>query len=314
MKQPFESNLKNPNSQELNDGNLVDSDYYFYEEEVGLREHCFIILNEMGTIIGAGRKPEDGNDESFLVSKNNIIPSTDQSTHAYIVIKAEREIIINGDRQKEALQIVAMRGFIGKDSAHNSIYTYLTKMKLSNFKAFLDRKNIKMETDYYFSGECQSKLTIGEIQKMIGHTLTNITFNSKGTATERYQSRTSPPIISYIPESCMSTHEVHKKFDKYLKLHGPEYRRKVEQGIICPSSSFSSSSSSNEEDTTVDQSPTFISSLKTSISAATSYSYSSISSIYSFFSGSKNPTAPVSNANNEQKQDENGNTNPSSTI
>ncbi|STX28894.1 Uncharacterised protein [Legionella beliardensis] len=207
---------------------------YFYEREAGLRDISFIVLNEIGIVIGASSKLEDKN-EPFLVSKNGIIPSEDGSTHAYIVINAQ---LRNQSNQIANVQVVVMRGFIGKDSSH----TFLFQSVVSNaykLQNVLKKHGITIDSrDYYFSGECQSLLKVSDVQSMIGQPLKGITFNTKGTITDRFKKSDGPELTSYIPKSCLT---LHSKHDEHLKLRCSDDGILINKQRSISSSSLSSS-------------------------------------------------------------------------
>ncbi|STX51477.1 Uncharacterised protein [Legionella busanensis] len=143
--------------------NTIESRYY--TENIP-KEYSFIILQENGSVIGAGRcKANDEEDNSFLAPKDNIIPNTkDNTTHAFIILEGKYKNNI-------PVQILLIRGFIGKDSGHTGIFN------LSNttpFKKIYQAYNITIEnfaSAYKLSGECSSEILVEMMKNMLSHCL-----------------------------------------------------------------------------------------------------------------------------------------------
>ncbi|WP_131783360.1 hypothetical protein [Legionella gresilensis] len=194
--------------------NTIESKYY--TENIP-KEYSFIILQEDGTVIGAGRcKANDEEDKSFLAPKDNIIPNMkDNTTHAFIILEGKYKNDI-------PVQILLIRGFIGKDSGHTGIFDL---SKTIPFKKIYQAYNITIENHpsaYKLSGECGSDILIDMMKNMLSHSLKGIRFNTKGSqTTNKYRYPDSAPVSIHIPETLIIYDPVH---DKHIKLHGPEWR------------------------------------------------------------------------------------------
>ncbi|STX29767.1 Uncharacterised protein [Legionella beliardensis] len=185
-------------------------------KETKLFRHCFIVLNQDGTVLKAVRSPSLTDSELFLAPMPNTIANDEKFTHAYVVVNGT---YINSAGTFEKVQVIIMRGFCGKDSAHDTLYQFSKK---SYFTDLLNEMGIKLD-NFYYSGECKSDLSIKGIKAIIGLPLANIQFNTKGSKSDVFKTptikdETPPELISYIPRGCFS---LHSEYDKHLILQAP---------------------------------------------------------------------------------------------
>ena len=209
-------------------------------KEAKLFRHCFIVLNQDGTVLKAARSTSTNDSEIFLSPMPNTIANNEKFTHAYIVINGTH---INSAGTFEKVQIIVMRGFCGKDSAHGTLYQ---SSKKPCFTDLFNEMGIKLD-DFYYSGECKSDLSIKEIKAMIGLPLASIQFNTKGSKSEVFKTPTIQDealsaLISYIPKGCFS---LHSEYDKHLVLQTPS-RDKLSSSSLVELSFFSKKDQNND--------------------------------------------------------------------
>ncbi|WP_419419017.1 hypothetical protein ACNVED_10735 [Legionella sp. D16C41] len=187
----------------------------FYEQDLKLCQYSVFVLNDQGNVVGACTPQSER--QSFLSQKRAIKDnvSNDGSTHGYLVFNGHYGTPSN----QQPLQIIITWPLsAGAITMHNDNFRWITRMQ-DKFPVIplLKSKGITLDPDYSYSGECHTSLTGSQVKNLLGEPLKDITLNLRATRTDIYR-KGDIPLISYFPETLLSTHESHKEHDKNINF------------------------------------------------------------------------------------------------
>ncbi|WP_115330411.1 hypothetical protein [Legionella busanensis] len=183
----------------------------------------FIVLNQYGVVIGAGRKAYPKRlDESFLLPNAQPYKGTYSYRSAYMAFDSE---IKTTEGEEEPVQVFFMIGLEPSgDSNHGNVNTWA--MLPSTGKALAEEKIKKLESKKAkYSGECESDLTEQEFQQsVLGYRLTRMRFNLRGTKTNNFRNNIKedppkkdediPALVTHLPEELIDFSDEHDRLIK----------------------------------------------------------------------------------------------------
>ncbi|MCP0914351.1 MULTISPECIES: hypothetical protein [Legionella] len=154
----------------------------------------YLVADQQGKLLQVGHNAHD-DPAAALLPSTTVEPNEAGFTHAYVVYPCRFKEILDA-------QIIFLKAFTKQGSSHGGfgLIFNLARKKPSWSHNFVNLEFSPQEENQIFSGECRSALTLSGVKQMLGHDLTNIDFNLRGSRTDMYR-ESSEELLSYIPAS-----------------------------------------------------------------------------------------------------------------